>query len=177
MLTVTTSLLVWVFKRRYFKMTYLLDARLGSRTFLAWHNIHASQKLIRVGTYKTIGIGKEISIWIDFWLPTRPPWAPKRKANINTSTRKVGDLIIYQTRNWNHEVINNIIMEEDLKWINVIRLGREIIQNRITLGSITKWHILCQTRILGFGTHTRWLSYSSELMDLSWNPIFEQIWK
>ena len=59
----TDSLVALIMKDKYFSQSTILDAKLGSRPFLAWRSILASKELICDGTVWRIGNGKEVRVW------------------------------------------------------------------------------------------------------------------
>ena len=67
-----TSLVTRVLKSKYFPMSDVLNAKLGSLPSYSWRSIHSSLEVIKNGSQWRVGNGKLIHIWDDRWLPTHP---------------------------------------------------------------------------------------------------------
>ena len=64
------SLIVRIYKAKYFPFNDILGAKLGSNPSYAWQSIFNSLEIIRKGTRWRVGSGKMIHIWEERWFPT-----------------------------------------------------------------------------------------------------------
>ena len=69
-LTDPKSLIVRIYKAKYFPYSDIMGAKLGCNPSYAWRSIYNSLEFIKRGTRWRVGNGKMIHIWEDKWLPT-----------------------------------------------------------------------------------------------------------
>ena len=63
------SLVVHIYKARYFPYINIMGANLRYNPSYAWRSIYNSLEVIRKGTRWRVGNGRTIHIWKDKWLP------------------------------------------------------------------------------------------------------------
>ena len=106
MLENPASLMVRMYKVRYFPNGDILNASIGSNPSYAWRSIHKSIKIILQGTRCRVGNGKTIHIWDDRWLPTSTTY------KVISLWKDFGDfpmvlaLIDQDTRRWRKDILD-----------------------------------------------------------------------
>ena len=118
-----TSLLSRVLRGRYFETTNILHAGVGRKPSFIWRSLLEGRDLLKNGLRILIGNGNETNTWTDPWLPTHPPRPPQRRNESITTHPTVQHLMHENTRLWNKEVIEELIVEEDAAIIQNIRLS------------------------------------------------------
>ena len=68
LITCPDSLLLLVYKARYFPTSSFLEASIGNNPSYAWRSVLASQELLRKGARIRIGNGSSTKIWGSAWL-------------------------------------------------------------------------------------------------------------
>lgn len=64
-----TSLLAWVLKARYFPKSGFLEANRGVNPSFTWWSVWGAKSLLMEGRKWRVGMGNNISVWSDCWLP------------------------------------------------------------------------------------------------------------
>ena len=82
----------------------------------------AAQPLLKAGLRKTIGTGQTTLVWVDPWIPTSParPAIPCG-SSFNPSLR-VSDLCDVTTKEWNDELLQELIAPNDIPLIRSLKL-------------------------------------------------------
>jgi hypothetical protein len=104
------SLVARVLKAKYYPSSSFLNAKLGHNPSFTWRSIWNSRETLQLGLQWRVGDGNQISIWDDWWIPTKQPHlisSPVMSANCG-NYRKVAELIEAQPRRWKNEVLNQL---------------------------------------------------------------------
>ena len=119
------SLVARVLKAKYYPSTSFLNAKLGHNPSFTWRSIWNSREVLQLGLQWRVGDRKHISIWDDWWIPTKRPYLispPVMSVNIG-EYRKVDDLMEIQPRRWKIEALNQLFSEYVTKKIMSIPLS------------------------------------------------------
>ncbi|XP_048623656.1 uncharacterized protein LOC125592497 [Brassica napus] len=116
------SLLARVLKGRYFRNSNPMDVTKASTPSYVWRSLMAAQPLLKAGLRKTIGTGQTTLVWVDPWIPTSParPAIPCG-SSFNPSLR-VSDLCDVTTKEWNDELLQELIAPNDIPLIRSLKL-------------------------------------------------------
>ncbi|XP_019167563.1 PREDICTED: uncharacterized protein LOC109163264 [Ipomoea nil] len=114
LLTKPDSLVSRIFKARYYPKGTFFDACVGNNPSYCWRSIMAAQGLICGGVRRRIGNGKETLIWDHPWLQDennakiiteKPPYLAQAT---------VMGLIDQETAAWDHDILTDIFIPEDV---------------------------------------------------------------
>ncbi|KAG7558954.1 Ribonuclease H domain [Arabidopsis thaliana x Arabidopsis arenosa] len=100
-----TSLVSQVYKAKYFANKTLLEAKICYRPSYTWRSIMFGRELLERGLMKSIGDGKDTSIWVDKWIADDFPRRPINKHLMIDLNLKVSSLITSQG-DWNIQLLN-----------------------------------------------------------------------
>lgn len=100
------SLVARIVRGRYFSLSYILRASRGTQPSFGWQSILHGKDLLKTGLRFTVGSGDLIQTWIDPWLSTHPPRAP-RPLTRHQATFLVKDLILPNKVGWNERPIRS----------------------------------------------------------------------
>ena len=116
------SLFARVLKGRYFRNSNPIDVTKASTPSYVWRSLMAAQPLLKAGLRKTIGTGQTTLVWVDPWIPTSPacPAIPCG-SSFNPSLR-VSDLCDVTTKEWNDELLQELIAPNDIPLIRSLKL-------------------------------------------------------
>ncbi|KAF2553406.1 hypothetical protein F2Q68_00036760 [Brassica cretica] len=78
------------------------------------------KELLTTGLQVQIGNGEETLIWRDAWLPTHPPRVPRQRNHIDINDHTVNTLFLPGTRQWNVELLAQIMVPEDVVLVKQI---------------------------------------------------------
>lgn len=112
--TITYNLLSRLLKRRYFHLTNILNAGLGSKPSFIWKSLLEGRDFFKKGLCFFIGDGKEKNAWLDPWLPTHLPRPPRRIEGVESDILYVGDMMNERSKTWNKEVLEATVVAEDV---------------------------------------------------------------
>ena len=104
------SLVARVLKAKYYPSSSFLKAKLGHNPSFIWRSIWNSRKVLQLGLQWRVGDGRHISIWEDWWIPTKQPHLinpPMMGANLE-EYRMVADLMEAQPRRWKNDALNQL---------------------------------------------------------------------
>ncbi|XP_074337145.1 uncharacterized protein LOC141674318 [Apium graveolens] len=110
-------------KPRYYPKTDLLDADLGTNLTYVWRGIFASLEVIKSGARKKIGNGENTLVWRDPWLPNTSNGYVGIHIYDQLRDVKVSSLMIDDGRNWDVEVIEDLLETRDCELIKQIPLS------------------------------------------------------
>ncbi|XP_019192477.1 PREDICTED: uncharacterized protein LOC109186787 [Ipomoea nil] len=114
LLTKPETLVSKIYKARYYPKGTFFDASVGNNPSYCWRSIMAAQELVCGGVRRRIGNGKETLIWDHPWLQDdnnakiitdKPPYLAQAT---------VMRLIDQETATWDHEILNDIFIPEDV---------------------------------------------------------------
>jgi hypothetical protein len=97
-----------VLKAKYYPSSSFLNAKLGHNPSFTWKSIWNSREVLQLGLHWRVGDGRHISIWDDWWIPTKQPHlitSPMNSANLG-EYRMVVDLMEAQPRRWKNDALN-----------------------------------------------------------------------
>lgn len=113
--------LAGIMKSRYFPLSDFLDAPNAKRPSFAWRSILHGRDLLKKGIEKKVGNGKSLKVWMDPWIEDEEWRAPWRKNNIFNLNLRVSDLIDLNSRDWDFDILEDIIAPVDIPRIKKIR--------------------------------------------------------
>ncbi|XP_016185207.1 uncharacterized protein LOC107626825 [Arachis ipaensis] len=87
------SLLSRMLKGKYFRYASTLTADKGSQPSWGWKSLLEGRKVAEKGISWSIGLGSNVRIWYDPWLPLPYPFIPSYSNNIGTEVYWVKDLL------------------------------------------------------------------------------------
>ncbi|KAL8115005.1 hypothetical protein AgCh_021723 [Apium graveolens] len=126
LLTEANPLISAVLKARYYPKTGLLDAELGNNPSYVWRGIFASLKLVKTGARRRVGNGENTLVWHDPWLPDVVNGYVRTTMYDQLSNAKVSNLMTDDGRNWDVEVIADLLETRDCELIMRIPLSMNI---------------------------------------------------
>lgn len=118
------SLLARVFKAKYYRHSSFLQAKSYTTSSYGWRSIIQTQKLLKQGSKWIVGDGKDIRVWEDNWIKAKPS-SPASGPGLNSHPGlKVNDLLIERDRQWNIQLLKNLLNENDANYAMGIRPSR-----------------------------------------------------
>ncbi|KAK9924950.1 hypothetical protein M0R45_033291 [Rubus argutus] len=134
LITQPDSLVARVFKARYHPNSSFLEANHLPDMSYTWRSILAGKKVLSKGIRFQIGIGNNVSLWNDPWLPLPHNFKPFSSPREGTESWKVGDIINQQSHNWIHPVISELFSKAEVELILKIPLSHSTAEDRLI------WH-------------------------------------
>ncbi|CAH9071355.1 unnamed protein product [Cuscuta epithymum] len=122
--TDTNSLVSKVFKSRYFPKSSFLDAKLGSNPSYIWRSVFEAQGIIRDGTRRRVGNGRDIYVWRDSWLPRKEGGMVLSPKPEGVFDMNVASLIKEDCSGWNVQRVHNVFSHEESEAILSIPLSK-----------------------------------------------------
>lgn len=101
------SLVARILRGWYFSLSYILRASRGTQPSFGWQSILHGKDLLKTGLRFTVGSGDLIQTWIDPWLSTHPPRAPRPLTRHQATVFLVKDLILPNKVGWNERPIRS----------------------------------------------------------------------
>ncbi|KAA3466682.1 reverse transcriptase [Gossypium australe] len=122
-LTNPNSLVVQVFKAKYFPRNDFINSQLGNKHSFVWRSIWAAKGVLEKGLKWKVGTGMNISISRDLWVPS---CVNSRLLTVvdGSSLISVAELIDSQSRKWNKEVIRHTFAADEADRILRIPLAK-----------------------------------------------------
>ena len=102
------SLVVRIFKEKYYPNSTFMDTLLGNKPSYAWRSIWNTRPFLSEGIVWRVGDGQSISIWGDRWLPVESTHAAQSPVRYLGRDAKVYELIDNNTRWWNIPLVEEI---------------------------------------------------------------------
>jgi hypothetical protein len=99
----------------------------------SWRGIEHGLELLKEGMIWRVGNGERINIWRDNWLPRDYNLKPKA-GRTNTRVRRVNQLLINGSNQWNEVLVRRIFYPEDASCILDIKLPSQMTEDFIA------WH-------------------------------------
>ncbi|KAA3476861.1 reverse transcriptase [Gossypium australe] len=118
------SLVVRVFKAKYFPDCCFRFSSLGSSSSYVWRSIWAAKASLENGLIWKVGSGENISIFEDAWIPDYENVRLTSQVG-NLHLVKVADLINSNQREWNRSLIGNTFPAAEAELILQIPLAKE----------------------------------------------------
>ncbi|XP_019170410.1 PREDICTED: uncharacterized protein LOC109165884 [Ipomoea nil] len=124
-LTQPQSLVSRVYKARYYPASSFYEAALGNNPSFCWRSILAAKGLICGGVRRRIGNGKSTLIWDHPWIhdDNQPRILTEKPPQL--AQAKVEGLIDQQTGTWDHEILVDIFIAQDVEKILKIPVSLE----------------------------------------------------
>lgn len=116
----TDSLVVRVYKARYYPEGSFLTAKVGSNPSYIWRSIMEAQVLLKQGAVRRVGRGTSVNIIQDPWLPGADPFIHTDNEVIRN--KNVDMLIVPNQNIWDVDLITDIFSERDAQLILSIPL-------------------------------------------------------
>lgn len=113
------SLIVWVFKNKYFPYTFLFQVRQGARPSRRQQNIFQGQNLLEKGIRWQVNDGAPILCKVYNWIPRSFPTKPIVQANANPNIIWVSQLFDETSSAWNLQRLRDVFKEEEISNINI----------------------------------------------------------
>ena len=111
-------LLSRLLRQCYFSHSSFLDCSVGVRPSFAWRSMLHGRDLMKQGLLQEVGNGEESRVWLDNWLLTSIPRPPRYHQDaIVDLTLRVSDLIDGQTGTWDHNLVRQLIVKEDVNLV------------------------------------------------------------
>ncbi|KAA3462679.1 reverse transcriptase [Gossypium australe] len=122
-LTNPNSLVMQMFKAKYFPRNDFTNSQLGNKRSFVWSSIWAAKGVLKKGLIWKVGTGTSISISRDVWVPSCVNSRLLTTAN-DSNLNKVVELIYSQSREWNREVISHTFAADEADRILRIPLAK-----------------------------------------------------
>ncbi|XP_023871998.2 uncharacterized protein LOC111984613 [Quercus suber] len=125
------SLFYRVFKAKYFPDCNFAQASLGRNPSYAWRSIMSAQEVVKKGMKWRVGNGDSILLWSDKWLPA--PAAQKILSPTNhilPNDAKVSALIDLEKKEWNEQLVRQVLGEEEADLVLGIPLSLHLPPDR-----------------------------------------------
>jgi hypothetical protein len=119
------SLCARVIKAKYYPNTNLLYAGPKSGSSFTWQSIVAGLQTFKRGHIWRIGMGENVNIWEDHWIPSSPTRKVYTRRG-HTLLRTVNDLIDPATNSWDEELVRSIFLQVDVERILRIQLSQHL---------------------------------------------------
>ncbi|KAG7571744.1 Ribonuclease H domain [Arabidopsis suecica] len=104
------------FKSRYFDGEDFLEAEIGARPSYAWRSIIHGRELLLKGLRKEVGNGNSLRAWAVGQADHGPRTPLMKHFSVNLSL-KVKDLIDFDSRRWNRELLDDLFYPVDVEII------------------------------------------------------------
>lgn len=124
LLTSPQSLLARVLKGRYYRHSNPLRTGKANSPSFGWSSLMAAKPVLANSLRRTIGTGAETKVWEDVWIPTAQARAAKPKTVIVDPDLKVHHLIDFDNKDWNIDLLNEVIAAEDIPRILSLRISK-----------------------------------------------------
>lgn len=128
------SLVAQLFKARYFPNCNFLDAVAQPGMSFTWRSILAGRKILHKGIRYQIGVGGNVSLWNDPWLPLPHSFKPFSAPMEGTESWMVSDIIDNANGEWVSSVIDELFTKEEANIILKIPLSLRSSDDRLI------WH-------------------------------------
>jgi hypothetical protein len=125
------SLVGLIMKAKYFPHNSLLEANLGARPSMIWRSLLASKELIHSGAIWRIGIGRDVRVWGEKWIPKPNSYSVQTPRPDQLENMFVSNLINMEDRQWNKPLISSIFLPTDVEAILSIPLSPFLHRDRL----------------------------------------------
>ncbi|KAG2293266.1 hypothetical protein Bca52824_039935 [Brassica carinata] len=115
------SLLARVFKAKYYRHSSFLQAESYTTSSYGWRSIIQAQKLLKTGSKWIVGNGKDIRVWEDNWIKTKPSSPASGPGSISHPDLRVNDLLLGTEHEWNIQLVTDILNQADANYALSIR--------------------------------------------------------
>jgi hypothetical protein len=123
-LTKPSSMCSRLLKSIYFPRGNFLDTVFRQDASPSWQGIEHGRQLLKEGLIWRIGNGDKVDIWRDSWIP-RDYNLKVSPGKSNSRLRRVKQLLLPQSNQWNEEVVKRVCFPRDADWILNLKLPKE----------------------------------------------------
>ncbi|KAH7655961.1 hypothetical protein IHE45_18G047100 [Dioscorea alata] len=120
-----TDLISRIFKAKYFPDGNFFNATLGHNLSYTWRSILSSRWLLQKGCRWRIGVGTQMHAWEDAWLPDVKDFHVQTEGNSVIGDICVADLMIFNSKEWDVELVQELFNERDASLIYKILPARD----------------------------------------------------
>lgn len=106
-----------VLRAPYFPCSSYLEASLDSSLSYTWTSIHASQGLVRMGTWWKVGNGRNVNVWDAPWVNDDRNFRVNMFCPQGLEVMRVSELINDFSATWDVELISALMESEDVERI------------------------------------------------------------
>ena len=115
------SLLARVFKAKYYRHSSFLQAESYTTSSYGWRSIIQAQKLLKTGSKWIVGNGKDIRVWEDNGIKTKPSSPASGPGSISHPDLRVNDLLLGSEHEWNIQLVTDLLNQADANYALSIR--------------------------------------------------------
>lgn len=176
-ITNPNSLCARLLKSIYYPRGNFLDTVFRQDASPSWRGIEYGLELLKEGLISRIGNGENTNIWRSNWLPRDYNLKP-RVGKTKTRIRRVNQLLLHNSNNWNEPLVRKIFYPEDACLILNVKLPDQPCQDFLA------WHYERNGKFsvksayklaYNLNNGVRWQAGSSHATDNSRN-IWKLIW-
>lgn len=124
------SLIARLYKAVYFPNSNFLNADLGDAPSFSWRSIISARHILQAGLLWKIGVGTQVRIWEDNWIPNPPILSLQRP--VGSSFNFVSELINPATMSWDAQILHTLFSQEVVDSILCIPLSSRRPHDRVT---------------------------------------------
>lgn len=106
-----------IMKARYYPNTQLLNAKLGNNPSYVWRSLIAAMEVVKAGSRRQIGDGKDTRIWHVPWLPCEENGCLTTPMPDYLEESTVSNLMDDTGKCWDLEVIDDVFNSRDAELI------------------------------------------------------------
>lgn len=129
-----SSLMVRVFKSRYYPRCNFMEAKIGFQPSYAWRSLMSAKEVIEAGARWQIGDDQSVGIWTDRWLPEQAKFKVWSPVAILPQDAKVCELIDPNTMKWRRDLVFSIFNRFEAQQIVNIPLSLRLPEDKLI------WH-------------------------------------
>lgn len=116
LVTNPNSMVVRIFKAKYFPVDRFLTTNLGAIPSFIWRSILSTQQILRQGRGRRVGDGSTVKILNEPWLPDpENPYIMTKTAAIENHS--VSALMIPNERKWDADLVKDVLIQRDANLI------------------------------------------------------------
>ena len=113
-----------IFKARFFPHCSFMETKESASASYAWKSILKGREVIKMGSRFRVGNGKNIKIWQHHWLPIKHPPLVTSPIIESMEDATVDCLIDEDTRKWDVEMVDGILVPAEAALVKKIPLAR-----------------------------------------------------
>ena len=120
-----------IFKARFFPHCSFMEAKESASGSYAWKSILKGREVIKMGSRFQVGNGKNIKIWQHHWLPIKHPPLVTSPIIESMKDAMVDCLIDEDTRKWDADMVDGILVPAKAALVKKIPLARSPIEDSL----------------------------------------------
>lgn len=124
-----------VLKDKYFRHSDLLHAKLGHRPSLIWKNLWSSLELLNAGLVWRVGIGHNVRVWGDRWIPTPLTNCIQSLVVVLSRDARVSEFIDSSRGGWKKALIREVLNEDEARVVCSLSLSKSGMPDKQIWGS------------------------------------------